>query len=177
MNKELLPCPHCGGNNIVIETTERKDRQDCKWTSKVFCLQCFAEVPNHGFDFSKDEAEQNAIAAWNRRKGKDVCVPSDDLISRKHMIQVVDSFVNLSEYYHPDEKCRDIPVATVKAQIKDAPAERVKPIERTSKVKQLSANLPAVGRCECGYYVYIPWQYCPNCGAELDWSEYDTVQR
>ena len=80
MDTQLKPCPFCGDSNIFIDSTERGDRTECKWTAKVFCANCFGEVTNHGFDWTKEEAEQKAINAWNRRVAKDTDVLSKKLV-------------------------------------------------------------------------------------------------
>lgn len=67
MSNKLKPCPFCGGKRILVNTIERDDRPKCKWTCTVFCTSCFGSACNHGFDWTKEEAEEKAIAAWNRR--------------------------------------------------------------------------------------------------------------
>ena len=65
----LKPCPFCGEETLLeIKSTEREDRKLCKFKAKVTCLRCFATVQNHGFDWTEDEAIENAVNAWNRRK-------------------------------------------------------------------------------------------------------------
>ena len=65
----LRQCPFCGskGSDISIFTEERTDRPQCKFTSRVLCLNCFAEVRTHGFHWTYQEAQDAAIKAWNRR--------------------------------------------------------------------------------------------------------------
>lgn len=63
-------CPFCGETNLIcISSKYHKDREDntAKWTATVTCLNCFAEICNHGFDWTEEEAIEKAIKAWNRR--------------------------------------------------------------------------------------------------------------
>ena len=71
MMDKLKPCPHCGKDHIIIDTCKRDDRPKCKWTCHVVCVNCFASTSNHGFDWTKEEAEEKAVAAWNRRTSDD----------------------------------------------------------------------------------------------------------
>ena len=66
---DLKHCPFCGskGNNIVVVTDKRTDRTDCNFTSRVSCLNCFGGIHTHGFYWTAEEAQTNAIQAWNRR--------------------------------------------------------------------------------------------------------------
>ena len=45
-----------------------------------------------------------------------------DLISRQNVLNKLEAFINLSEYYHPDEKCESIPVEEVRSYLEKAPA-------------------------------------------------------
>ena len=68
MDKELIPCPFCGGNWLSgIEAEERQDRLHCKWIARIYCFNCFAEIHTHGFCWTKEEAIAEVKAAWNRR--------------------------------------------------------------------------------------------------------------
>jgi hypothetical protein len=70
--KKLKHCPHCGESKMLeLCSTERNDRPHCKWTAEVVCLRCFATAGTHGFEWTKEDAEREAISAWNRR-AKDV---------------------------------------------------------------------------------------------------------
>ena len=67
MNK-LLPCPFCGGSkNVQLETDFRPERTKCNWSARVICLDCFGTVQTRGFEWTKEAAENEAIAAWNNR--------------------------------------------------------------------------------------------------------------
>ena len=47
--------------------------------------------------------------------------------------------------------------------------------ERTAKVKNIAhiRGYPMEGNCgNCDYDVYDDGEYCPGCGAKLDWSDY-----
>lgn len=47
--------------------------------------------------------------------------------------------------------------------------------ERTAKVKRCSfgeyLTYDFDGQCDCGKWVDSLWNYCPSCGARLEWSE------
>ena len=55
---KLKPCPFCGGEASVINTTALG--LDCK---SVMCRKCKAKVNN----FNGTNSEERAINAWNRR--------------------------------------------------------------------------------------------------------------
>ena len=46
--------------------------------------------------------------------------------------------------------------------------------ERTAKVERVSYEETLTydfdGQCECGKWVDALWQYCPSCGARLEWK-------
>lgn len=66
--KELKSCPFCGESKFLeVESKERKDRPQCKFTATVSCLMCHGRAGNHGFDWTEEEAVNSAIKAWNRR--------------------------------------------------------------------------------------------------------------
>ena len=67
---ELKSCPFCGKSHIIIDSTEREDRPKCRWHTRVFCADCFGEASSPGFEWTKEEAEEKAIKAWNRRASK-----------------------------------------------------------------------------------------------------------
>jgi Lar family restriction alleviation protein len=52
-DKEILPCPFCGSNKISVI---------CKYYFYCFCDDCEAEG-------SIKESREEAIEAWNKRKG------------------------------------------------------------------------------------------------------------
>ncbi len=52
MAKQLLPCPHCGGEAALMDS----------WNMRtVYCKCCGCRTAKHG-----EQAEARAIAAWNR---------------------------------------------------------------------------------------------------------------
>lgn len=70
--KKLKPCPFCGEKRLLeVRTIERRDRPKCKFVGMVSCLNCFSQAGNHGFDWTAEEAEENAIKSWNRRAKTD----------------------------------------------------------------------------------------------------------
>lgn len=65
---ELKHCPFCGEKKrIEIRSVERKDRPQCKFVAYVSCLKCFAQISNHGFDWTEKEAIAKAVRAWNHQ--------------------------------------------------------------------------------------------------------------
>lgn len=64
MTNELLPCPFCGGNNVMPELTVTSI-----WRIYITCKDCIADGP--AFFFTKKEQYidylQNAIDGWNKR--------------------------------------------------------------------------------------------------------------
>lgn len=67
-NTELKPCPFCSRELLEIQYGEHERRKSIyRYTAKVVCLNCFASVPNHGFDANYEDAKEKAIEAWNRR--------------------------------------------------------------------------------------------------------------
>ena len=69
-NVRLKPCPFCGEEKLLnIKTVDHKYRPQCKFTGRVTCLMCFASAHTHGFEWTEDEAREEAIKAWNRRVG------------------------------------------------------------------------------------------------------------
>lgn len=56
MNKELKPCPFCGGKACIMKTDYPP------WV--IYCTICGASV--HGCVYGEKEGEK-AIEAWNRR--------------------------------------------------------------------------------------------------------------
>ena len=67
--RELLYCPHCGKTLLRVESKQHSERPENvpQWTANVLCLHCFAEICNHGFDWTEEEAISAAVKAWNRR--------------------------------------------------------------------------------------------------------------
>lgn len=66
MNKELKPCPFCGGKaSASIDTEATRDSQGRLWAFTVVCDSCCA---SSGLTFSS----KRAIKAWNRRAANEV---------------------------------------------------------------------------------------------------------
>lgn len=78
MSNTLLPCPFCGGSkNVQLETDFRPERTKCNWSARVICLDCFGAVQTRGFEWTREAAKNEAIAAWNRRT-----LPENELLVR-----------------------------------------------------------------------------------------------
>lgn len=65
MDKELKPCPFCGGDGRIIEKIkvyDSRDKRMCRCTTDFYvrCDRCGAEAEH--FD-----NQNSAIKAWNRR--------------------------------------------------------------------------------------------------------------
>ena len=67
--KTLKPCPHCGKQAYWDEAYEETNEQgNTFWRADIFCgnlLECGASVSVLGF--TKEDAEERAKNAWNRR--------------------------------------------------------------------------------------------------------------
>ena len=78
------------------------------------------------------------------------------------------------EYFVVCKKCR------TRTEYKDTVAEAIivwnrAMGERTVKVKNIThvRGYPHEGKCSnCGFDVYDDGEYCPGCGARLEWNEF-----
>lgn len=59
MNDELLPCPFCGGADVVVD---RYEHHEGEWRYRVVCTGCMAMVDSGFWQF-----KGHAVEAWNRR--------------------------------------------------------------------------------------------------------------
>ena len=39
-------------------------------------------------------------------------------------------------------------------------------------IEPFTTDMDHVGYCMCGYLVNAEWEYCPSCGARLEWSDW-----
>ena len=88
----------------------------------------------------------------------------NDLISRDDVYNVLKK-VNIREMpiYVFDKLwngVRDLP---------SAEPEQTAKVERYSFGETLTYDFD--GQCECGKWVDALWNYCPSCGAKLEWNE------
>lgn len=60
MSDELLPCPFCGGTDIVVD---RYEHHEGEWRYRVVCTGCMAMVDSGFWQF-----KGHAVEAWNRRR-------------------------------------------------------------------------------------------------------------
>jgi Lar family restriction alleviation protein len=65
-NTELLPCPFCGSNDLIVVPDLAEDDNNRIYAYHVFCRDCHAHGRNK-FPFCWCESEQQAIEAWNDR--------------------------------------------------------------------------------------------------------------
>ena len=68
MNKTLLPCPFCGGKARWMY------RKPIGW---VMCKKCGASSATLSDNYEEADCQQEAIAAWNSRAGKDTNVTTN----------------------------------------------------------------------------------------------------
>ena len=70
------PCPWCGGHaSMHIDSMEGQNGTGYKGAFKYYvqCDNCFTKAPAGTFydiDTPEEDAKQNAIDAWNRRRGE-----------------------------------------------------------------------------------------------------------
>ena len=69
INIKLLPCPFCGGEANLDELTPTPYNDQHSTYYSVGCINC-------GIGFYEN-TEDEAIAAWNRRTGKDINVATN----------------------------------------------------------------------------------------------------
>lgn len=62
--EELKPCPFCGHDAVIEVFKVRKG-----YEATVQCTGCLANMPTITFDY-EEEAEKEAIKAWNSRQSK-----------------------------------------------------------------------------------------------------------
>lgn len=100
MNKELKPCPFCGGE---AETEGQRNYMGNDFRSIVICRKCGAQIRRDGTVSVADLVYKQAIEAWNTRKPMDRIVEqleglpnvnsdywnSSDLIDREDAIEIV----------------------------------------------------------------------------------------
>ena len=63
MDKQLKPCPFCGGEAVCYAIA----RSCVSVFSRVICIKCPAEVSRSFCVNSIEEGEQKIIELWNRR--------------------------------------------------------------------------------------------------------------
>lgn len=98
-----------------------------------------------------------------------------DLIFRENVLNNFENMCEVCFAYMREKKekvCRKCFIQTVKEIIKESSSAEP---ERTVKVKRVPYSNTITynfdGECECGKCVGVLWDYCPHCGAKLDWSE------
>lgn len=63
---DLLPCPFCGGEDLVIHSDISEDAPHREYAKHVFCRRCHCHGRNH-YPIGWAECEKAAIEAWNDR--------------------------------------------------------------------------------------------------------------
>ena len=64
---ELLPCPFCGGRGVTVVSFGPNVHSDYESDAFVKCDHCGASGPEVRGPVPLGEAEDMALAAWNRR--------------------------------------------------------------------------------------------------------------
>lgn len=64
--KELMPCPFCGGSDLVIRQDEAEDRPGFFYAYHVFCRDCHCHGGNN-YPIGWCESEEDAADRWNLR--------------------------------------------------------------------------------------------------------------
>lgn len=74
---KLLPCPFCGGE-AKLKTARESDGQISYGSIYVACLDCRSTGLSYTTYYNvSSNPEEEAIAAWNRRAGKDINVATN----------------------------------------------------------------------------------------------------
>lgn len=66
MNKELKPCPLCGGEAFIEQFEVRKG-----FEAVVGCCNCLLRLDSITYD-TKEEAVEEATKTWNKRVGEEL---------------------------------------------------------------------------------------------------------
>nr|WP_314639795.1 Lar family restriction alleviation protein [uncultured Olsenella sp.] len=69
VSDELLPCPFCGGEDVTVVSFGPHAHNDYESDAFVKCDRCGASGPEVREPVPLGEAEDMALAAWNRRAG------------------------------------------------------------------------------------------------------------
>jgi Lar family restriction alleviation protein len=64
--KDLLPCPFCGGTDLIVDTDYARDDDIRAYAYHIFCNDCHATGRNQ-YPIGWCESEEMAIEAWNDR--------------------------------------------------------------------------------------------------------------
>ena len=64
---KLKPCPFCGKERAFVDYIFHEERPYYQHYARVMCAVCQANVGSTGFSNTREEAEEKAIKAWNRR--------------------------------------------------------------------------------------------------------------
>lgn len=80
MMDKLLPCPFCGGE-AKLKTARKSDGQISYDSIYVACLDCRSTGLSYTTYYNvSSNPEEEAIAAWNRRTGKDINVTTNNAV-------------------------------------------------------------------------------------------------
>lgn len=90
----------------------------------------------------------------------------DDLIRREDVVEALYQAIRTT-LTGTFTDSMSLAIAMTK-NIPSAEPERTAKVERVSYGETLTYDFD--GQCECGKWVDTLWQYCPSCGARLEWE-------
>ena len=84
MNNTLLPCPFCGKQIAEIGNCKNMEEcehfEECPAVEPYVCVVCSINKGGCGASTGYQEGVEKAIAAWNRRAGKDINVATNSAV-------------------------------------------------------------------------------------------------
>lgn len=65
--EQLKPWPFCGKDRAFVDYIINAERPAYRHCARVMCAFCHANAGSSGLCYTKEESEEKAIKAWNRR--------------------------------------------------------------------------------------------------------------
>lgn len=156
MNNTLLPCPFCGKQIAEIGNCKNMEEcehfEECPAVEPYVCVVCSINKGGCGASTGYHEGVEKAIAAWNRRAGKDINVATNSAVPVVRGKWVDDE--NGTEWdSHQCSVCKKSSLSEM--------------IYEDDYDEGLDGEWFYLGKRENGIIEHLT-KYCPNCGAKME---------